>query len=74
MYLFHSLIHNVQMILPANLYSTVHFLSNYIPYLLKSVLIIVPSQQRSMYQYFEGAGFINIVKNSMCIIQSSIVK
>lgn len=53
---------------------TIHFLSNYIPNLLKSVLIIVPSQERSMYQYFEVAGFINTVKNAICMIQSLLVQ
>jgi len=69
-----SLIQNVPMILLMNLQSTVHILSNYIPNLLKSVLIIVPSQERSMYQYFEVAGFINRVKNAMCMIQSLLIQ
>jgi len=48
--------------------------SNYIPNLLKSVLIIVPSQERSMYQYFEVAGFINRVKNAIRMIQSLLIQ
>jgi len=69
-----SIIQNVPMILPVNLYSTIHFLSNYIPNLPKSLLIVVPSQERSLYQYFEVAGFINKVKNAMCMIQSLLVQ
>jgi hypothetical protein len=45
-----SIIQNIPMILPVNPYSTINFLSNYIPNLLKSVLIIVPPHERSMYQ------------------------
>jgi len=69
-----SIIQNIPMILPVNLYSTIHFLPNYIPNLLKSLLIIVPSQEKSMYQYFEVAGFINTVKNAICMIQSLLVQ